>query len=162
MEGLETAWNAAIAIVEERFEDARDMLRSDNTADYGPLVSRLLSAIQRRVQLEVARSVNESIDVILPGKLDEKLRSILLNCLRLSPGKRAEYFASVEEAYYTGVSDVEKLTESYLSTYSPEVLPDPPAVSSGKAWPATNRPEESLVGPALENQFVEHEGKVGE
>jgi hypothetical protein len=114
---LSTAWNAAIAIIEGRYRDARDILRPSYTRgdDYAGLQARLISAVDNRVRKEIGISLAAKMREELPKEMDKEFYSILVECLKLAPGNRAKDFTTTEEAYYTGVSDVEVIIESRLS-----------------------------------------------
>ena len=93
--------NAAIAIIEDRFPDAREMLRGeevDPEYNAGVLQSRLYSALETRSN----RSVLDSLHLILR------------EALRLAPPKEVD-----RESYYRGVSDLETVIEGHVKCLEP-------------------------------------------
>lgn len=100
---LVTAWNAAIAVIEDRPKDARHMLRTETlTVDIGSLYSRLMSAVDKVSDKEVATC----------------LRTLLRATLTLDPVVPP---AGLDKAaYYQGVRDVEEQIEAMLKDFEQE------------------------------------------
>jgi hypothetical protein len=115
-------WNIAIALIENRYKDAREMIRTGplRNENFGRLQDRLMSAIQHRVSQEIGETVEERVRLALPYRLDKALHEVLMECLRLSPTEEPythapRTFQSSEEAYYQGVAEVEEIIERHLS-----------------------------------------------
>jgi len=92
------AFNACIAIIEGRPQDAREMLREEPLPEgISPVYSRLMKAVDGKAN----------------KLIHEQLLNLLMATLRLEPATTGER----PEGYYQGVRDVEELIENVLHCY---------------------------------------------
>lgn len=97
------AFNAAVAIIEGRPKDAREMLREE------PL-SEGMGTIYTRLQASVTKAQCRAVL--------KELNALLMNTLRLEPNVPGSINPDVaREAYYEGVRAVETLIEELVDEY---------------------------------------------
>lgn len=90
---ISKVWNAAIAIIEERPADAREILRQEEIPT-GPLQARLISAVR-------AVASDSSLNALM---------KVLQTTLRLEPQQGVD-----KASYYQGVADAEKVVEDVMA-----------------------------------------------
>lgn len=92
------SWNAAIALIEGRPQDARELLRSPEMQGVN------IAELQMRLEKAVAERADKD--------LVDTLHRLLHRSLSLEPAE-----GQSRESFFAGVTAVEKLVEEILATY---------------------------------------------